>query len=51
MVAKVWNDVPDTTIQVSWNKLLVTNSSEQHVEEPSTVQEFIDTLESVTKRM
>ena len=48
MVAKAWNDVPDTTIQASWNKLLVTDNSEQHVEEPPGVQEFINTLESIS---
>ena len=38
---------PTLPFKLAGTKLLVTDNSEQHVEEPPGVQEFIDTLESI----
>ena len=46
MITKAWNDVPETTVQASWNKLLVSQDAEELVEEPP-VQEFLNALEFI----
>ena len=47
MITKAWNDIPQSTIQASWNKLLVNQDAEGSVEDPPVVHEILHTLESI----
>ena len=39
MIAKAWNDIPESTIQTSWNKLLIGQGRDEPSEDSSTIPE------------
>ena len=48
MITKAWNDIPESTIQASWNKILINQgTSDEASEESPLVPELLHTLESI----
>ena len=47
MIAKAWNDIPESTLRASWNKLLVNEDAEGSVEESAIVPELLHTLKCI----
>ena len=47
MIAKAWNDIPESTIRASWNKLLVCQGADGSSEESPIIPELLHTLESI----
>ena len=47
MIAKAWDDIPESTIRASWNKLLVSQGADGSSEESPIIPELLHTLESI----
>ena len=47
MIAKAWDDIPESTIRASWNKLLVGQGADGSSEESPIIPELLHTLESI----